>query len=139
MRRPWSLGVWEVRDPFLGDSLSRATAEAAAAAGESNRRCPALERRQSVYGSCRPGSTLRLGIEVCSQALLACPSEAAGAFCGSLLFGSLSLLRDCGTERMAPTKLLLLCCCLLAFPPPGTGIFSYATYSMHWFIVVLID
>jgi hypothetical protein len=117
----------EVRDPrfffVLGDSLSRPTVEVAAVAGESSRRCLALERPRSVYGTCCPGATPRPGTEVLCKALPACTSDAAGSYCGSLLLGSCSSLRDCSTATMVPRTLLLLCFCLLVFPSPGTGIF----------------
>lgn len=81
---------------------------------------PGLGGPLSVYGTCRPGATPRPGTEVLSKALLACPSDSAGAHCGSLLFDSCSPLIDFWTAMMVPRTVLLLCCCLLAFPPPGT-------------------
>lgn len=113
--------MWEVRDPIffavLGDSLPRTTA----AAGESSRRCPALEQPRFVYGTCRPGATPRPGSQVCSKALLARPSDAAGACRGNLLTDWFLLLTDgLWTATMVPrTVLLLCCCCLLMFPSPG--------------------
>jgi len=100
---------------------------------------PGLGGPLSVYGTCRPGATPRPGTEVLSKALLACPSDSAGANCGSLLFDSCSSLIDFRTAMMVPQTVLLLCCCLLAFPPPGTDIFLNDTYSVQCFSVVAFD
>jgi hypothetical protein len=106
---------------IAADSLSRATAQAAVW-GE-HPPLPGLGGPRSVYGTCRPGATPRPGTEVLSKALLACHSHAAGAYCGSPLFGSRSSLTGYGAAIMVPQMVLLLCCCLLAFPPHGTDIF----------------
>jgi len=127
--------VREVRDPrffpILCDSLSRATAEAEVAAGESSRRCPALEGPALAP---HPGPEPKCAARRCLTAPLTLLDPAVAVRC--LVLAPRSSLRDCGTAMMVPRMLLLLCFCLLAFPPPGTDIFFYATYLIQLFIVI---